>query len=93
MTIDWSAISTDTWKVLLAGLAFGAGLPFLFAVGVRLWDRGDGGEHADGTITARKPVELSLAYLLFAIVGIAVIIGVLYITKSSIDHYLGIKLF
>ena len=91
-SIDWSTIGQNTLKVIAVGVVLGAGLPFLFAIGIRLWDQGSGGEHANGTITAGKPVVLATAYVLFAIVALVVIYGVLYITKSSLDHYLGIKL-
>lgn len=93
MNIDWSHIGTGTYKVIIAGLLFGAGLPLLFSYGIQLWDKGTGGQHADGTVTASKPVALYTAYALFAIVAAAIVTGVLYITRSSIDHYLGIKLF
>lgn len=93
MDIDWSTIGTGTAKVVVAGLLFGAGLPMLFALGIRLWDSGSGGEHADGTVTAGKPAALYAAYAVFAVVAAAIVIGVLYVTQKSIDHYLGIKLF
>ncbi|MBO1754205.1 hypothetical protein [Allobranchiibius sp. CTAmp26] len=91
-SIDWSTIGHNTLKVIAVGVVLGAGLPFLFAVGIRLWDQGSGGEHADGTMTAGKPAALTAAYILSAIIALVVIYGVLYITKSSLDHYLGIKL-
>ncbi|WP_265445033.1 hypothetical protein [Flexivirga meconopsidis] len=93
MDIDWATIADGTGKVIVAGLLFGAGLPLLFSLGIRLWDIGSGGEHADGTVTAGKPAALYAAYAVFAVVAAAIVIGVLYITQKSIDHYLGIQLF
>lgn len=93
MNIDWSSIGDGTSKVIVAGLIFGAGLPLLFSLGIRMWDAGTGGEHADGTVTAGKPAALYLACALFALVAAAIVVGVLYITQKSIDHYLGITLF
>lgn len=93
MNIDWTSIGTDTWKVLVTGLLFGAGLPFLFSIGIRLWDQGSGGEQADGTVTTRNVAALTIASVLFAIIAAAVVTGVLYVTKASIAHYLGIHLF
>lgn len=93
MNIDWTSILDGTGKVVVAGLIFGAGLPLLFAIGVRLWDVGTGGEHADGTVTAGRPPALVGAYVIFAVVAAAVLTGVLWITQKSIDHYLGITLF
>ncbi|RNI21152.1 hypothetical protein [Flexivirga caeni] len=92
MNIDWSSIGDGTVKVIVAGLIFGAGLPLLYTAGIRLWDTGDS-ESPDGTVTAGQHASRLLAYAIFAIVVAAVIIGVLYITQKSIDHYLGIKLF
>lgn len=93
MNIDWASMADGTAKVIVAGLVFGAGLPLLFTLGVRLWDTGKGGENADGTVVAGRPVALWAAYVIFAVVVAAVVIGVLYITQRSIDHYLGIELF
>ena len=47
--MDWSAMVTSVFRVLLAGLVFGAGLPALFAVGVSLWARGTDDVIGDGT--------------------------------------------
>lgn len=93
MSIDWSTIGVNAWRVLLTGMIYGAGLPLLFSLGIRFWDVGSGGEHADGTITARKAPALALAYTLFAVVAVMVAIGVLYVTKASIKHYLGVTIF
>ncbi|GGB14706.1 hypothetical protein GCM10011492_00460 [Flexivirga endophytica] len=93
MNIDFADIVDGTVKVLVAGLLFGAGLPLLFTLGMRLWDAGSVHEDADGTMTLGKHAALWTAYLIFAIVAAAVVVGVLYITHKSIDHYLGIELF
>lgn len=93
MNIDWASMADGTAKVIVAGLLFGAGLPLLFTAGIRLWDVGSGEENADGTATARNHAALWAAYAIMAIVVAAVLVGVLYITQKSIDHYLGIKLF
>ncbi|MEV8158359.1 hypothetical protein [Kocuria salsicia] len=78
--------------VLLAGLCFGAGLPALFTVGITLWSRGTAQLRPDGA--ARKnPAALAGAVLCFAIVLAAVVIGILWITRKSLDHYLGISVF
>ncbi|GAB3486168.1 hypothetical protein [Flexivirga sp.] len=93
MNIDWTSIVDGTAKVLVVGLLFGAGLPLLFTIGIRLWDIGSEHEQEDGTVTAGKAAALWAAYAIFAIVAAAVVVGVLYITHKSIDHYLGIELF
>lgn len=93
MDIDWAGMVDGTAKVIVAGLIFGAALPLLYTIGIRLWDVGSDHEQPDGTVTAGRSAALWAAYAIFAIVVIAVVIGVLYITQKSIDHYLGIKVF
>lgn len=93
MHIDWTSMVDGTVKVLIAGLIFGAGLPLLFTLGMRLWDAGTEHEQADGTVTAGNVGARLAAYTIFALVTAAVLVGVLYITHKSIDHYLGIELF
>ena len=93
---------TSLFRVLLAGLIFGAGLPAVFAVGVRLLAQGHGGS-SGGTLagdagtsggTGRgNPVALGAAYLLFALIAVVILLGVLWITKASLKHYLGIAIF
>lgn len=89
MDIIWSEIFLAAGRVLLVGAIFGAGLPALFALGLRLHAAGAG--DLDGA--ERRPALTVLGYLLFAIVVAAVVAGVLWITRSSLHHYLGISLF
>ncbi|PWH06629.1 hypothetical protein DEO23_06690 [Brachybacterium endophyticum] len=85
-------IITGTLRVLGVGLLLGAGLPLLYSVGIRLLDRGEGGTERDGTVLAPHPVARVAAWLIFAVVALAVVYGLLFITKGSLDHYLGIQL-
>ncbi|MDQ0648673.1 hypothetical protein QFZ53_002869 [Microbacterium natoriense] len=89
MDIIWSDIALAAGRVLLVGAVFGAGLPALFALGLRLHAAGAG--DLDGV--ERRPAFTVLGYVLFAIVVAAVVTGVLWITRSSLHHYLGISLF
>lgn len=89
MDIIWSDIALAAGRVLLVGALFGAGLPALFALGLRLHAAGSG--DLDGA--ERRSALTVVAYLLFAIVIAAVVTGVLWITRSSLHHYLGISLF
>jgi hypothetical protein len=93
MNIDWTSIVDGTVKVLVAGLIFGAGLPLLFTWGLRLWDTGTEHEQDDGTLVTGNLAARLTAYTVFALVLAAIVVGVLYITQKSIDHYLGIGLF
>lgn len=80
-------------RVLLAGLLFGAGLPAVFALGVRCWSIGSPEPAADGAPARRNVAALAGAAIAFAIVMAAVITGVLWITQKSIHHYFGITIF
>lgn len=92
MDIDWAHIGISVVNVIVVGAIFGAGLPLLFAWGVKLWDIGSGGQHADGTITAGSPLAKVSAFAVFALVSLMVIYGVLHITAKSLSHYLGVTL-
>jgi hypothetical protein len=76
-------------KVLGFGIVAGAGLPALFAAGVRAQAVGAGtvgGQHLAGD---RRPVLTALAYLCFALVAAAVVIGVLFVARDFIGHHTG----
>ena len=60
------------WKVLLVGLILGAGLPALFAVGVRGLAIGNGHEREDGTVHKPNPVGNALAAIAFLIAQVSV---------------------
>lgn len=92
MSIDWAHIVGGTLRVLLVGALLGAGLPALFSIGMRLWDLGEGGEEADGTVVRRRPALAWLGYGIFGITALAVVYAILFMTKKSIEHYLGIHL-
>ncbi|GAA0579585.1 hypothetical protein GCM10010172_75660 [Paractinoplanes ferrugineus] len=74
------------WRVLVAGLALGAGLPILFALGIRslAW--------ADAGGAAPRPAGRALGYGLFAVVVLGVLLGITFIVATgfgkalSFDH-------
>ncbi|KZS84231.1 hypothetical protein [Mycobacterium persicum] len=79
-----------TAKILIASVLLGAGLPALFALGVRLQAAGSGtvgavGDHAG----PRRPVLVALGWAIFGLVLAVVIVGVLYIARDFIAHHLG----
>lgn len=80
-------------KVLVVGLILGAGLPALFAVGLKLHADGAGDEHADGTVTAPNPALKATGYLLFAVVVAVIAIGILWVCRHTLDYHLGIQVF
>jgi hypothetical protein len=70
------------WKVLLVGLVLGAGLPAIFATGVRSLAWGVGGE-AEVSHARPNPLGRVVAALLFAVVAYAVISGILFVIASG----------
>jgi hypothetical protein len=76
------------WKVLLASLILGAGLPVLFALGIRSLAWGSGGEaevHESGVTTPATPNPLGtvLGWVLFLIVLLGVVLGITFIVASG----------
>jgi hypothetical protein len=75
-----------TWRILLIGILLGAGLPTLFAVGVRAlaWDGTDGAP----TPGVRPPLRGRIvAYAAFGLDILAILMGITYIVL----HGLGIN--
>lgn len=87
---------TDTldslWQVLLIGLAFGAGLPIIFAFGIRFLSTSD---VADGNGAAAKRSNLGLVAgtVCIVLVAAAIVAGILFIMKDFLANDLGIHLF
>ncbi|HET6154511.1 MAG TPA: hypothetical protein VFE15_16320 [Marmoricola sp.] len=76
------------WKVLVAGLVLGAGLPALYAVGIRSLASGAGGEaqvDSNGSATSRagNPLGIAIAVVIFVIVAYVVVGGILIVIASG----------
>lgn len=78
-----SLVLNSVWKVLLVGLIIGAGLPALFAVGVRGLAIGNGHEAADGQLHKPNPFGNVLAAIAFLVVIAAIVLGILIIVSSG----------
>lgn len=76
-------ILSSLLPVTLAGLALGAGLPILFALGIRL------GVPAQDA----PPWRLHTARLIFAVVALAVLVGLLWVTQGRIYSTFGWDVF
>ncbi|GAB1639768.1 hypothetical protein [Krasilnikovia sp. MM14-A1259] len=80
------------WRVLIAGLVLGAGLPALFGLGIRAMAYGAGGDaenhRADAPGPRAHPIGTVIGWLLFAVVALGALLGILYIVVSG----LGMKL-
>ncbi|KUI30553.1 hypothetical protein AU195_24840 [Mycobacterium sp. IS-1496] len=80
-------------RVLVVGLILGAGLPALFACGLVAYSAGTDGADGDGAAHAPNPALKYLGVALFTIVGAVILVGLLWITRSTIEHQFGIDLF
>lgn len=81
--------------VLLAGLFFGAGLPALYALGMRL-TAGTTEYTADGRLIEIEPatgIAKIFGYLIFAVIVVMIVIGILWVAKDFILHVTGFDLF
>ena len=82
------------WRVLVAGLILGAGLPAVFALGIRAMAFGAGGGAeipTDGTGTAPHPVGRLVGYLCFLIVILGVVLGITFIVASGFGKALSFE--
>lgn len=81
--------------VLMAGLFFGAGLPVLYSLGMRL-TTGTTEYTADGRLIEIEPasgIAKAVGYFIFAVIVAVIIIGILWVAKDFILHVTGFNLF
>jgi hypothetical protein len=71
------------WRVLIGGLVFGAGLPVIFALGIRSLARGDGGS-AEVSGAAGNPIGKVLAAVCLVIVLAGVALGITIIAATGL---------
>ena len=77
-------------KILVFGLVLGSGLPALFALGVRAGAAGAGVAGSDGTAVGHKnPALTALSWALYSLALVAVVIGVLYVSRDFIGLHTG----
>ncbi|WP_306204090.1 hypothetical protein [Actinoplanes sp. RD1] len=79
------------WKVLAAGLVLGAGLPALFALGIRTLAWGDGGAAQADTTAAPHAAGKVLGWVLFAVVLLGVLLGITFIVASGLGKALSFE--
>jgi hypothetical protein len=70
------------WKVLVAGLILGAGLPAVFAVGIRSLAWGTGGS-AEVSLAKPHPAGRVVAAVCFGIVLIGIAVGISIVVASG----------
>ncbi len=81
-------------QVLLVSLVLGAGLPVLFALGLRAAAWGAGGDaerHAAGAAPAPHPLGRVLAVLCFALVVAAVLLGITFVVAGGFGRELDLS--
>jgi hypothetical protein len=77
------------WRVLLVGMVLGAGLPMMFAFGIRALAWGAGGEaeiHAEGVVLKPNVWGRVIAYTMFTIVILSVLLGIGYIVAHGLGY-------
>jgi len=82
------------WKVLLASLILGAGLPALFALGIRSLAYGAGGDaevHGSGGGPTPHPIGTVAGWILFLIVLAGVVLGITFIVASGFGKALSFE--
>lgn len=77
--------ANSLWQVILVGLILGAGLPTLFALGLRSLHGGALGVDQDGAATTAKPTiaRMAVAYACFAVVVSVVVAGIIWIVLNG----------
>lgn len=71
------------WQVLAIGLLFGAGLPALFALGVRSLALGVGGAAEADPSASPHPVGRVVGGACFAVVALVAVLGIAFIVASG----------
>jgi hypothetical protein len=82
------------WKVVLAGLVLGAGLPAVFALGVRFSAAGAGeagGAGSTGTTSTTRGGYRALSVLCFVVVAVAVALGITVVVASGFGKMLSFE--
>ncbi|MCF8604748.1 hypothetical protein L5I01_15430 [Gordonia sp. HY442] len=78
-------------KVLAAGLLLGAGIPALFALGMRAEAAGEG-ELATST-GEKSPALKYLGYFLVGLAALIIVVGILWVTRQTLLYYLDLRIF
>ena len=88
--------ANSLWQVVVIGVLFGAGLPTIFAFGVRFLAPSaqvvERGEQASA-LTRRSPLALIAGIICMTLVVVGVILGILFIMRKFLAHDLGITIF
>jgi predicted secreted protein len=87
MSQVWLALQAGA-QVLFAALLLGAGLPAIFALGMRSLAYGTGGT-AEVTVDSKpQPIGKVLAVVCFAVVVAAILLGITWIVATGMGYSL-----
>ena len=77
--------ANSLWQVIVVGLLLGAGLPALFAIGLRVMHGGALGVDEHGNTTTAHPtlVRMAIAFLCFGVVVAVVAAGIVFIVVNG----------
>jgi hypothetical protein len=79
---DLKFAAETIWKVALASLILGAGLPVLYASGIRSLAWGAGGD-AEIAHARPNPIGKVLAAVIFLVVAYAIVSGIVYVIATG----------
>lgn len=82
------AAADGAWRVLLTCLLLGVGLPALYTIGLRNLAFADGAMN-DQVSGGRRGLHRAIAYALFAIVVLAILLGLSYIIAHGFGWSIG----
>ncbi|HSN12795.1 MAG TPA: hypothetical protein VLS51_11870 [Propionibacteriaceae bacterium] len=83
----WLALQAGV-QVLFAALLLGAGLPAIFAVGMRSLAYGTGGTAEVAESSGPHAIGKVLAYACFAVVVLAIVLGISWIVGTGMGYTL-----
>ncbi|KAB3523010.1 hypothetical protein GC425_03350 [Corynebacterium sp. zg254] len=93
--MDFAETFSSIFRVAGLALAFGAGVPLLFALGMRCMT-GDAIRDAQGVVVDHReaaPGMKMLGWLVYALLVVLVVVAITWISKDTLNHYLGWNLF
>ena len=76
-------------KILVFSMLAGAGLPAVFALGLRFHAVGAGQVSVDGSPPRKNPAQLAIAWVIYAVVVAVILFALLYISRDFIAHQTG----
>lgn len=86
---------TAILRVTALGLVFGAGIPVLFALGMRCMT-GDPIRDADGVVvgdTEASPQMKALGWSVYAVLAALIVVAICWVARDAIGHYFGLEPF